>query len=104
MSVRARGLAIAAGSALAGAILYWLLFHALAESTRSVRIRVYPLALPLVGVFWGLIELIGGVPFSQLQAKWDTLPEPRQRSLGCLLTFAGGVMVLGLLYLLSMFL
>ena len=104
MSVRVRGLGIVLGSAAAGGILYWVLFHALSEATGTVRMKAYPLALPVVGVFWGLIELIGGVPLPQLQARWHTLPKSRQQSLGCLLTFAGAVVVLGLLYLLMIYL
>ena len=104
MSVRVRGLGIVLGSAVAGAILYWVLFHALSQATGTVRVKAYPLALPVVGVFWGLIELIGGVPLPQLQARWDTMSKSRQQSLGCLLAFAGAVVVLGLLYLLLMYL
>lgn len=57
MSVRLRGLLVVLGSVLGGVVLYWLQYHA------GVLPKSYPLALiAIVGVIWGLMELITGVP------------------------------------------
>ncbi len=73
MTVRMRGFLILAGSLVAGAGVYWLLFDFLAGAGR-VRLPAYPLALPLVGILIGTLELITGVPIRQLDEGWQTLP------------------------------
>ncbi len=61
MTVRMRGFLILAGSLVAGAGVYWLLFDFLAGAGR-VRLPAYPLALPLVGILIGTLELLTCVP------------------------------------------
>lgn len=100
MPIRLRGALVSAGSIVAGAALYYLLFQALSHSTESMRLKVYPFALPLVGLFWGVIELIGGVPLPELNARWNTMPRGRQIALFYLFAFIGIGVVFGLLGLL----
>jgi hypothetical protein len=73
MTVRMRGFLILAGSLVAGAGVYWLLFDFLAGAGR-VRLPAYPLALPLVGILIGTLELLTGVPIRRLDEGWQKLP------------------------------
>lgn len=74
MTVRMRGFLILAGSLVAGAGVYWLLFHFLADAHGRVRLPVYPLALPLVGLVIGSLEWMTGVPIRRLDEGWQKLP------------------------------
>ena len=49
MPIRLRGALVTAGSIVAGAALYYFLFHTHTQTTESLRFKVYPFALPLVG-------------------------------------------------------
>jgi hypothetical protein len=73
MTVRWRGFVILLGSLVAGAGVYWLLFHVLADP-RGTRFYAYPLALPLVGIAIGTLELMTGVPIRRLDEGWQKLP------------------------------
>ena len=73
MTIRLRGLLVLAGSLVAGFGVYWLLFHVLADP-RGTRFYAYPLALPLVGMAIGTMELITGVPIQRLDEGWQKLP------------------------------
>lgn len=100
MPVRLRGLLVTAGSAAVGAALYYWMFRVLSQSTESMRLKAYPFALPLLGVLWGVIELIGGVELTELNARWNTMPRGRQIVLFYFFAFIGIAVVFGLLALL----
>ena len=72
MTIRTRGLLICVGSLAAGVGAYWLVFHLL--TTAWARMLRYPLALPLVGMLVGALELITGVPIQRLDEGWQKLP------------------------------
>jgi ABC-type branched-subunit amino acid transport system permease subunit len=72
MSARMRGLLIFAGSLVVGLGAYWLVFHVLSKQTATIL--QYPLALPLVGMLIGALELITGVPIQHLDEGWQKLP------------------------------
>lgn len=74
MTIRMRGFLILMGSLVAGAGVYWLIFHWLADARGPVRVAVYPLALPLVGILIGALELATGVPVRRLDEGWQKLP------------------------------
>ncbi len=74
MTIRIRGLLIVAGSLVAGAGVYWLIFHVLGNARAPVRVAAYPLALPLLGTMVGTLELITGVPIRNLDQGWQKLP------------------------------
>jgi hypothetical protein len=78
MPIRLRGLLITIVSGLAMGLVYVFLLRGGPSSVS------YAAAAPLVGVFWGLIELISGVPMPELQARWATLSSGVQQGLGCL--------------------
>lgn len=89
MSVRVRGMLIAIAGAVATVAVYLLLL-----SLGWKRVP-YAAALPLVGVFWGLIELISGVRLPELEKKWSTLSKWTRQGLGCLVILAAlGLFVL----------
>ena len=73
MSVRMRGFLILAGSLVAEAGVYWLVFHVLAGA-RGLRYFAYPLALPLVGIVVGGLEWMTGVPIRHIDEGWQKLP------------------------------
>src|SRR5262249_9766014 len=70
MTIRMRGLLILMGSLVAGAGVYWFIFHVLADAHGPVRVATYPLALPLVGILIGTLELATGVPIRRLDEGW----------------------------------
>ena len=70
---RLHGLLIFAGSLVAGLGVYWLIFHFLAGAGKT-RLPAYPLALPLVGMMIGALELITGAPIAQIDQGWQRLP------------------------------
>jgi hypothetical protein len=70
-SARRHGLLVFSGSLIAAAGVYWLLFHFL---TGPVHLLTYPLALPLVGMMVGALELITGTPIAQIDQGWRRLP------------------------------
>jgi hypothetical protein len=74
MTVRSRGLLILAGSLVACAGVYWLIFHVLGNARAPVRVAAYPLAIPLVGAMVGTLELITGVSIRNLDEGWQKLP------------------------------
>jgi hypothetical protein len=74
MTVRTRGLLTLVGSSIGGIALYWFLFHFLASSDGRTRVPAYPLALPLVGVVIGMLELATGLPFTRIDEGWQKLP------------------------------
>jgi hypothetical protein len=72
-SARRHGLLVFSGSLIAAVAVYWLLFHFLTGSG-TARLPAYPLALPLVGMMIGALELITGAPISQIDKGWQRLP------------------------------
>jgi hypothetical protein len=74
MNVRTRGLLILAGSLVAGAGVYWLIFNVFANASHTTRVAAYPLALPLVGMAVGSLELATGVPIQRLDEGWQKIP------------------------------
>jgi hypothetical protein len=76
MPVRVRGLIITVVSALATWLAYVLLLQSGSSRVSSAA------AAPLAGVFWGLIELVSGVPLPELQARWGKLSPGIQQGLG----------------------
>lgn len=81
MPIRVRGLLILMGSVAGWLVLYWLLFHVMGGAGK-VRVPAYPLALPLIGMVVGLVELATGVPFAQVADAWQRLPRWLQVPLG----------------------
>jgi hypothetical protein len=55
----------------------------------------YPLlaALPLAFAFAGLLEVISGIPFMQLQTRWDSMPYGQRYLLGLAIALSviGGI-------------
>ena len=95
MRVRARGFVTRLASLAGWAVLYWLFFRVLGGSRGTVRVAAYPLALPLIGMVAGTIELTTGLPFTQVAASWERLPRWLQVPLGCLI---GLLLVVGIFY------
>ena len=96
MTIRGRGFLILLGSMLAGAGAYWLVFHFLSKFWANVL--QYPLALPLVGILVGTLELITGVPIKNLDEGWQKLPAYVKAPVGII----GGLLFLwGLVRLLA---
>jgi hypothetical protein len=94
MSIRVRGLVTILGSGAVAGVLYLFLSFVLGHSAGSVRVPLVS-AAPLVGVLVGMIELVSGVPFTQVAAKWDSLPQGMRLFLGTLLTVIALVVVFG---------
>jgi peptidoglycan/LPS O-acetylase OafA/YrhL len=88
MTIRTRGLLIFLGSLVAGVGAYWLVFHFLSKGL--AQILQYPLALPLVGMLIGALELITGVPIQRLDEGWQKLPAYVKAPVGLI----GGVLFL----------
>jgi hypothetical protein len=89
MPTRLRGLLITIGSALASWGLLLLLQWAAPPRVHKGA------ALPLVGVLWGLLELVSGVPLPELAERWETLSKGVQGALSFLvIMLALGVFVL----------
>ena len=80
MAIRTRGLLIFAGSLVVGFGAYWLVFHVLSKT--QAQIMQYPLALPLLGVLVGGLELATGVPINRLDQGWQTMPAYAKAPLG----------------------
>jgi hypothetical protein len=72
MTIRVRGLLIFLASLVTGVGAYWLVFHIL--SKQLAQILQYALALPILGMLIGGLELITGVPISRLDEGWQKLP------------------------------
>jgi len=89
MSIRLRGLLIALASLVVGVAGYWLVFR-VGISKELGRILQYPLALPLVGLLVGGLELVTGVPIQRLNEGWQKLPGYAQGTIG----LVGGVLFL----------
>jgi hypothetical protein len=92
MPVRARGLLIAVASGLVtvGAVL---LLNQI--DFGQAKYFKYAAAIPLFGVFWGLLELVSGVPLPQLEKKWNSLSGGTRGAL----SFLAIVIALGLFVL-----
>ena len=96
MTIRTRGFLIFLGSLVAGVAAYWLVFHVLSKDW--AQILQYPLALPLVGMLIGALEMITGVPIKRLDEGWQRLPAYVKAPVGLI----GGVLILwGLIKLLG---
>ena len=89
MNIRLRGLLIVLASLVAGAGGYWLVFR-LGISKELANILQYPLALPVVGLLVGGLELVTGVPIQRLNEGWQKLPGYAQGAIG----LVGGVLFL----------
>jgi hypothetical protein len=89
MPTRVRGLLIVIGSVVATWGLFLLLQWAAPPRVHRGA------ALPLVGVLWGLIELVSGVPLHELAQRWETLSKAVQGALSFLVI----LMTLGLFVL-----
>ncbi len=101
MTVRMRGLRTVLGSGIVGLGLYWLLFHFVPKATGSIRLPG-AIALPLVGVVVGLVELATGLPFTRVDQAWTRLPRWIQVPLGFVISVALLVgIVLGFYFVLS---
>ena len=76
MSIRMFGLLKMAGSALVGAGLFWAWSLLLAPTARAGQggMVKWLLALPLVGMLIGLIEVATGLPIQQAETAWQTAP------------------------------
>jgi hypothetical protein len=72
MTIRARGFVTLFASLVVGVGAYWLVFHVLPPFW--AKVLQYPLALPLVGILIGALELITGVPINRLDEGWQKLP------------------------------
>lgn len=94
MSPRVRGLVTILGSGAAAGLLYLFLSFVLGHSTGSVRVPLIS-AMPLVGVLVGVIELLSGVPFTQVAAKWDSMSLGARLFLGMLQTVSALVVIFG---------
>lgn len=102
MTVRARGFLTLLGSVVGGLALYWFLFHVLSSASGKTRVRAYPLALPLIGIVIGIIELATGLPFTKVDGAWQRLPWWLQVPLGCLIgILLLAAIVFGFYYVLS---
>ena len=88
MTIRTRGFLIFLGSLVAGVGAYWLVFHVLTKNL--AQILQYPLALPLVGMFIGALELITGMPIHRLDEGWQKLPAYVKALVG----LVGGILIL----------
>jgi hypothetical protein len=102
MTTRTRGLLLFVGSAVAGAVGYWLLFPGLSARPGAFygfrKTAAYALALPLVGGAIGLLEGTTGVPISRLDEGWQKLPAYVRGPVavvGALLFLVGLVKLLG---------
>jgi len=96
MTIRTRGFLIFLGSLVVGVGAYWLVFHVLTKNW--AQILQYPLALPLVGMLIGALELITGVSINRLDEGWQRLPAYVKAPVG----LVGGVLFLwGLVKLLG---
>ena len=96
MTIRTRGLLILGASLVAGAAAYWLVFHVLSKT--GARILQYPLALPLLGILVGALELITGMPINRLDEGWQRLPVYVQAPVGLV---GGALFLWGLVKLLG---
>jgi len=72
MPIRTRGFLIFLGSLVVGLGAYWLVFHVLSKGL--AQILQYPLALPILGMLIGALEMITGVPIQRLDEGWQKLP------------------------------
>ena len=96
MTIRMRGFLILLGSLVAGAGAYWLVFHFLSKNW--AQILQYPLALPLVGMLIGALELITGMPINRLDEGWQKLPAYVKAPVGLI---GGALFLWGLVKLLG---
>jgi hypothetical protein len=94
MSVRIRGLLTILGSSAVAALLYLFLARVLSWSEGSVRLPLTA-AMPLVGVLIGAVELVSGVPFTQVASRWDALPRGVKAVLSLLVIVAAIVTIFG---------
>lgn len=85
MPIRTRGFLTLLASIGGWIALYWLLFHVLGGAGGNVSVPAYPLALPLIGLVIGVVELATGLPFTQVAEAWQRLPRWLQVPLGCLI-------------------
>jgi hypothetical protein len=95
MSTRLRGLLIFLGATVLTIVMgLWLVEKATAGqvSTRSGSKMVF--ALPVIGMLWGLLELVTGRRFQELDAWYQKFPMWKSYPLGCL----GGIAMLVVCY------
>jgi len=59
----------------------------------------YGFAIPGAMALVGLIQLVGGVPFGELAAKWDSLAGWQRGILGTLLVLVAGIVIMGCMIL-----
>lgn len=82
MPIRIRGLLITLVSiALSWGLVLWL-------SGGQPSFVSKAAALPLVGVMWGLLELVSGVPMTQLADRWNSLSQGVQVAISFLVIVA----------------
>jgi hypothetical protein len=62
----------------------WALFAWLATVRTQTRVPATPLAFPLVGMFWGLLELISGRRLMELDAWYQRSPKWIAFPVGCI--------------------
>lgn len=76
MSIRLRGLLEVVGSTVVGLGLFWLWSWLLAPTAQAGQggMVKWLLALPVVGVGIGLVELVTGMPIRQADAAWQKAP------------------------------
>jgi hypothetical protein len=76
MGIRMRALLKVVGCALAGAGLFWLWSLLLAPTARPGQggMVKWLLALPVVGMGIGLVELATGLPIQQAETAWQAAP------------------------------
>lgn len=84
MNTRLRGLLIFLGSSVLAVLMGWLLFTWEAAAVKGAKIPALPFALPLVGMLWGLLELITGRRFKELDAWYQTIPMWIGYPVGCI--------------------
>jgi len=94
MNTRVRGLLIFLASTVATVVLGYVLVGWAANAPKGSRIPKMPFAIPVVGMLWGLLELVTGKAFRELDAWYQKFPMWQSYPVGCL----GGLLMLVLCY------
>ena len=92
MNTRLHGLLIFLGSTVGAVVMGWALFAWVSSLTSPTQIPTLPFALPLVGMLWGLLELITGRRFKELDAWYQKIPMWIGYPVGCVV---GVLMLIG---------
>lgn len=84
MNTRLRGLLVFLLSTVLTIVMGFALFKWVNTATTRTRIPAAPFALPVVGMLWGLLELVTGRRFKELDAWYQKFPVWISYPVGCL--------------------